>query len=299
MSDLPATLTYFGTMSRIGQVLNRSAIPVFEAHELNDPFLPDRFSEMPFDVKSLFESGVKEVSHMILGKSPPKGQPNHPLLKAIMRWRMENRFNDEIEIKEALQGLLPAMVEKTFNEAKQAHQSWIDYVSNKKVALFYEKFQELSMWQALAAQHKGAAIKFKCVEESIFEMCHPADYSKQPAGTVSGHDYIQHMVGTKAEVELNPESILLRQDYALRQMKEWRMVVDCNEQKEQWIEFPMDLIQSIYLGALVPEKTIEQLKTHLKRLNPQINLYKAVCMKTEFGLSFEKLNASDLEAEPE
>ncbi|MCW9018021.1 MAG: hypothetical protein OQJ89_13710 [Kangiellaceae bacterium] len=290
MSDLPATLTYFSSLQNVGHVLNRCALPVVEAHQLNDPFLPDKNTHMPFSVKELFDGSVKTIAHAILGKSPPRGQPNHPLQKAIMRWRMENRFNDESEIKEALQGLLPAMVEKSFNEAKESHQDWVNFISSKRLACLYEKFQTLDMWESLGLNHKGAAIKFRCAEDSIFQHCKPAVYKRIPATTVNEKEYVEYMIGSRPEIEVNPEASLLTQSYAKRQQKEWRLVVDNNEHAEQWLDFVPSLIQSVYLGIYVSEKVVEQLKSHLSKLNPQAHLYQAKCTDNEYSIEFVKLN---------
>jgi|GEM_PF-2066287 len=290
MSDLPATLTYFGSLQNISQVINKLALPLKQAHQLADPFLPDSHTKMAFTVSELFDAAVKHIAHAILGRSAPRGQPNHPLQKAVMRWRMENRFSDEAEIKEALQGLLPAMVEKTFNDAKANHQQWIDYVSSKRIVSLFEKFQDLELWEKGSIQHKGAAIKFKCVEDSIFEKCSPAQYAKIPASTVDLKTYIEYMVGTIPEIEFDPRQTLLAQNYAKRGLKEWRLIADDNDFDEQWLEFPIELIQSVYIGALVPEKMAEQLKNHLAKLNPKINVFQARCRANEYSLEFEKIS---------
>ncbi|MET1256023.1 hypothetical protein [Aliikangiella maris] len=296
MSELPATLTYFGNLQSISQVLNKCALPLVEASQLHNPFLPDKNTPLAFTVSEMFEQSVKFISHAILGKSAPRGQPNHPLIKAIARWRLENRFNDESEIREALNGLLPAMVEKTFNDAKVAHQRWIDFVSQKRIVVLYEKFQELQQWERLIYQHKGAAIKFKCATDDIFKFAHPAIYQKKPMQTVELSDYIEHMVGTKTEIEFNPLNILLAQNYSQRTFKEWRMVVNSDDYTENLIEFPVGAIQSVYIDALVPAQSVEQLKNHLAKMNSHIHVYQAKCKRNEYELEFVKI--SDNHDEP-
>ena len=290
MTDLPATLTYFGNLQGISQILSKSALPLFEAHQLNDPFLPSRNTPMAFGVKALFDSTMKYIIHAILDKSAPRGQPNHPLLKAIMRWRMENRFNDEAEIKEALQGLLPTMIDKEFNQAKECHQAWIDYVSSKRVVPLFEKFQELALWETKGFSHTGAAIKFKSSTDSIFEQCEAVHYQKLPATTVNQKSYVGHMVGVIPEIEFNPKKILLTQNYARRQFKEWRLITDSNEHSEQWLKFPVSLIQSVYIGALVSDAAIEQLKKYFVKMDPGIKVFRARCKNDEYNLDFEKIS---------
>lgn len=290
MSDLPATLTFFGNLQVISKVINKLALPVQDAHQLADPFLPDGHTPLSFSLNDLFQSSVKYISHAILGRSPPRGQPNHPLQKAMMRWRMENRFNDEEEIKEALLGLLPAMVEKSFGEAQAQQKEWVNFVSSKRLVSFYEKFQDLQLWQEQGFNHRGAALKFRCDTGSIFAECAPVRYTKIPAKTVDQQQYVEFMVGEIPEIEFDPMQVILTQNYAHRQFKEWRLLVDNNEFEEQWLEFSLDILQSVYIGALVPEKTTEQLKNHLAKLNPNINVFQARCRPNEFSLEFEKIS---------
>ena len=290
MTDLPATLTYFGSLKGISQVLTKSALPLIEVNQLNDPFLPDKNTLIPFSVEELFESAVKYITQAILGRSPPRGQPNHPLQKAIMRWRMENRFSDEAEIREALLGLLPAMVEKTFNQARENHQQWIEFVRSRRIVPLFEKFLELTLWERQGFAHKGAAIKFKINDAPLFSYCTAVRYQKKPAITVDSQQYIEHMAGAIPELEFEPKNILLTQNYALRQLKEWRMVFDHNEHDTQWMDFSARQIQSVYIGALVSPTSAEQLKNHIAKLNPLINVYQLRCKQFEYGLDLHKIS---------
>jgi hypothetical protein len=294
MSDLPTTLTYFGSLPSVGQIFNKLALPLKEVHQLGDPFLADQSTAMAFTLSEFYEASVKYIAHAILGPSPPRGQANHPLQKAIMRWRMEDRFQTESEIRGALQGLLPAMVENTFNEARFTHQQWLNYVSGKRIIPFYEKYQELQLWQQNAMHHKGAAIKFKCAEDSIFEYCSPVRYAKVPISTVSLKDYADNMVGLSTEIVFDPKNALLAQNYATRNWREWRMIVDEEEVDVEatWLNFPLDLVQSVYIGALVGEKSVAHLKSHLARLNPKIHVYLARCRTNEYSLTFDKISDS-------
>jgi len=288
MSNLPATLTYFGSLQHINQVINKSAIPLKEAHQLADPFLPDHTSQLGFSVEDFFEEAVKYIAHSILGRSAPRGQPNHPLQKAIMRWRLEDRFKDESEIREALQGLLPAMVEKAFNEAKEHHEEWATFIERTRLIPFYEKYQNLELWLQEGQHHRGAAIKFKCDVESVFQYCHPVRYSKTPTKTVDLRSYIDFMTGNLQEVEFDPQNSILAQNYAMRAFKEWRMLVDISQVDDTFIEIPHDLIQSVYIGALVSDDKVEQFTKHIAKISPKINVFKAVCKSNEYSFDFER-----------
>lgn len=243
---------------------------------------------MGFTVEDFFEAAVKYIAHSILGKSAPRGQPNHPLQKAIMRWRLEDRFKDESEIREALQGLLPAMVEKAFNEAQEHHEEWATFVERKRIIPFYEKYQNLELWLQEGQHFRGAAIKFKCDEESIFQYCHPVTYSKIPATTVDLRSYIDHMTGNAQEIEFDPEQTIFAQNYAMRAFREWRLLVDISQVDDTFIVFPIDSIQSDYIGALVSDAKVEQFTKHLAKVSPKIKVFKAICKSNEYSFDFER-----------
>jgi len=293
MAELPSTLAYYGSFRGAMQILKHQSLPLFQADELRDPFQPSLFTQLDFDCQALFERSVKYMSSAILGKSAPKGNPNHPLQKAIRRWRGENRFSDEAEIRESLVGLLPAMVEKTFNNAKEIHSEWLAYVENKRLLPFFENANNSELWLLEAERYSGVVIKFKCAEESIFEKCIAVKYSKIPPKAVSIKDCVDFMVGDINEMPTNFESLLLGQNYQFRGQKEWRLVVERTSEDELCLSFPCELIQSIYIGAAVPSMKVEQISQLAKQLSSNINIYRSFCSDTSYEFIFEKLNGED------
>ena len=291
MNDLPSTLTYFGSLQGINQIINNLALPLFEPCQLNDPFLTDKNTVMPFTKSDLFESSVKFISHGVLGKNTPRGQPGHPLNKAIMRWRAENRFNDEVEIREALQGLLPSLVEQTYNDARSHHQSCHDYVCATRVIPLFEKFQTLSLWENQGFGHTGAAIKFNCLEESVFTHCKSVIYQKKPVTTVDMMQFVERMTGIATEILFEPDKLLLAQNYIHRNLKEWRLVFQ-PEVEQLWLKFSVELIHSVYIGALVTEENVRKLYKRLTHFNPDINVFRAHCRTNEYELDFSKVGSS-------
>ena len=288
MSDLPASLAYYGSYQGAMQILKHQSLPLFQADQLRDPFLPTQFTELGFDCQELFEQSVKYMTSAILGKSPPKGNPNHPLQKAIRRWRGENRFSDEEEIRNSLIGLLPAMVEKEFNGAKEIHQEWLEFIENKRFLPFFESANNSELWLSEAEHYSGVVIKFKCSEDSIMEKCLPVNYSRNPPKTVNINDCVDLMVGDINEIPTDFTQLVMTQNYQFRNQKEWRLMIDWSAEDEYCIEFPADLIQSIYIGAAVPKLKAEQLSIITKELNSNINLYQALCSDNSYEFKYEK-----------
>ncbi|MGX5202486.1 hypothetical protein [Aliikangiella sp. IMCC44632] len=290
MSSLPTTLTYFASIQSVIPILQKKALPLLHFDELNDPFLPNHESKLGFDVNQLFEMAVKYITSAITGRTPPRGQPNHPLQKAIARWRMESRFNDESEIKNALLGLLPAMVEQSFRTANQQHQDWLEFLKSKRVVSLFENYQALDLWERGGVPHRSIGIKFNVDEASVFRLSEACLYSKLPPKTVDERAILQHMAGDIPELEFDLKSIALSQNYVKRHQKEWRITIDDNDLAEQWIEFPKTLIKGFYIGALVPPKVVSQLTSHIKAIIPKTAIYQAQCNSTSYDLSFNKLD---------
>ena len=290
MSELPPSLCYYGSYKGALQILQHSMLPLFLADELGDPFLPSQFSEMRFDCQDLFEKSVKYMTAAILGKSPPTGNPNHPLQKAIRRWRGENRFSDETEIRDSLVGLLPAMVEKQFNYAKDIHDSWLVFIKNKRILPLFENSNNPELWLLEANRYSGVVIKFRCDEDSIFEHCSPVHYDKIPATTVKIGDCVNQMAGEINEIESDYQKTALTQNYQYRTQKEWRMVVDKQLDDELSISVPKGLIQSVYIGAAVARIKTENLVKTVKKIDSKINIYQAKCADNSYEFQYQKIS---------
>lgn len=291
MLELPPSLAYFGSYQGAAKVLQHQMLPLFQADQLNDPFLPNQNSELQFDCQELFEKTVKYMTSSILGKSPPRGNPNHPLQKAIRRWRGENRFNDEAEIRESLVGLLPAMVEQQFNDALQIHREWLAYVANKQLLPLFADSNNPELWLVEADRYAGVVIKFRCEEDSIFERCVPVHYDKHPAKTVRITDCVEYMVGELNEIEVDFQKILTTQNYRFRTQKEWRLIVDQQITADRHINVAKELIQSIYIGAAVAPIQAEKLAMSAHQLNPKINVYQAVCSDYSYEFNYQKMGS--------
>ncbi len=289
MTKLPTNLTYFASLNGFTQVLRNLALPLFKIEDLNDPFLPVTEQSLPFTVSEFYEETVKYIIHAILGRSPPRGQPDHSLQRAIIRWRAEERFNDELEIKETLSGLLPGMVEPVFNEAKADAESVKGYISSKRIVPFFEKHQDLGLWELEGFAHKGVAVKFKCAEDTIFNQCQPVNYTKAPVSLLDSKKYMNYMVGLTNQIDSDPSAVLLAQNHQKRKFREWRLIIDNDAVSDSWLPFSADLIHSVYLGALVKDSAIRQIKKALLKINPKINLYKASCKAGEYAFEFDKL----------
>ena len=66
MLELPPSLAYFGSYQGAAKVLQHQMLPLFQADQLNDPFLPNQNSELQFDCQELFEKQSDDFKKDIL-----------------------------------------------------------------------------------------------------------------------------------------------------------------------------------------------------------------------------------------
>ena len=288
-NNLPNSLVYFGTCAGVLQILRHKRLPLFRIPSLKDPFLPSPSQPISFSKQELYEESVKFMSAAILGKEMPRGNPNHPLQKAIARWRGEERFSSESEIRESLENLLPPMVEQTYAEANSIHRQWQDFIKHKAMLPLFVNYDDPMMWYNEGRKYAGVAIRFKVAEDSPFEQCSAVSYSQQPISTVSLRDTRDLLVGMAQELIKDFDSTMIRQSSVFRSQKEWRLILEKEKPEELYFEYSINLVQSLYIGPLVDEDKVQQLKEYTQLVNKNINIYQAKCSDIKYELDFVKL----------
>ena len=289
-NDLPTSLVYFGTCAGVLQILKHKRLPLFRLPSLKDPFCPSPDLPMNFSKQDLFEDSVKSMTASILGKEAPRGNPNHPLQKAISRLRGEQRFSTEAEIRESLENLLPAMVEQTYAIATQIHREWQDFVKVKAILPLYKNHEDSLLWYTEGKKYSGVAIRFKNEEDGPLESCMSVDYSKTPLSTVRIKDTVDLLTGMSQELPRDFDSTLTRQNSLFRTQKEWRLILDRDKPEEMYVEYSAKLIQSIYIGPLVGEDKVQQILDYSKITNEKTNVYRAQVLDRAYELDFVKIN---------
>lgn len=89
-----------------------------------DPFELNHHSTLNFDSCKLLSSRVKSTLGLIFSRGDPMG--SSPPIKAIRRWRSEDRFDNEEEAQEVLSELLTSMVQHRESEMLRLMRDWRD-----------------------------------------------------------------------------------------------------------------------------------------------------------------------------
>ena len=197
-------------------LFDKLALPLFEVHSHKDPFLPNKFTPFDLNEEDLLEAAIKYITGAIFSASAPAGDPNHPLVKAINRWRMEDRFSNEQEIKEALDTLISPMVTQVYNQSLEEYDNWQNFLTHHRITRFFESINNPQLWQTEGQQYSAIAIKIKCADDSFMEQCKPLIYQTKPAQTIDMMQCVKLLMGEIRELKIDPESILLTQNSKLR-----------------------------------------------------------------------------------
>ena len=182
MNPQPTALNFFGSFAQINQILKLSALPLYESHQLKDPFIPTKTMTIEFNRTEMLESTIRRMVGLILSKSSPKGNPNHPMQKVIRRWRSEERFESEKDIRTALESLLPTVVEQNYHQAETYYEDLRQFIENQRIVRFFDNLNDIQLWNSEAQHYTGAVIRFDFSDnESFMSQLHPANYPTTPA----------------------------------------------------------------------------------------------------------------------
>ena len=105
----------------------------------NDPFELDHHSKLNFDSRTLLIACVKSTLGMIFSRDDPKG--SSPLLKAVRRWRVEDRFDSEEEAQDVLSELLLSMVQQREPEMLSLMREWQQFSRSVRILCLTESHE--------------------------------------------------------------------------------------------------------------------------------------------------------------
>jgi hypothetical protein len=235
---------------------------------LNDPFELSHRSSLNFDSKALLVACVKATLSLIFSRDEPSG--NSPLIKAIRRWRAEDRFDSEDEATEVLNDLLASMVQHRDPELIEIMRDWKHYASRLRILSLSDSHENLALWDSYGDRHTGIVIRFGCGEDSSLENPIAVSYSD-------------------TDKFLNKSKLQSKE-------KEWRLLttVDSVQQDESlWFEdisFASTEIRAVYFGAGMENSKKQEVVTILQRKYPKARQFQAVVKNSKFELNFERLN---------
>jgi hypothetical protein len=262
---------------------------------LNDPFELSHHSILNFDSKGLLVACVKATLGLIFSRDEPLG--NSPLIKAVRRWRAEERFDSEDEATEVLKELLASMVQHRDPDLLEIMRDWKSYSRGLRILSLSDCHENLTLWESHGDRHCGVAIRFACGEDFSLEKPLAINYSDHRPEISSLSDQIG-IIMEQQKVRFQdyfPDKFLYKSKLLSRE-KEWRLLksVDTDQQDESlWFEdigFASAEVRAVYLGAGIDKIRKQKVVALLQSQYPKARQFQAVAIQNKFELNFERLN---------
>ena len=293
----PTSLVKYTDATAAIAILSESTLRWSAPCLFDDPFELNHQSTLNFDSRVLLTACVKSTLGLIFSRDDPKG--NSPLIKAIRRWRTEDRFDSEEEAQEVLTELLTSMVQHREPDVLEIMRDWRDYARKIRILCLSDGHSNINFWTRYAGNHTGVAIRFACGEETTIENPLPLSYSETKPEISP--------LTEQMDILMNQSNILVQESFANKFLckskvdsrdKEWRAfktaedaarVTEESQMFEQ-VKFENNEVRAVYFGAEIIEKSKLEINSLLKRKYPKAKVYQAAANHEKFELNFERIN---------
>jgi len=250
-----------------------------------------------FDHQMVSQAMLKAATGMIFARDMPEGNLDHPLFKAIRRWRAEERFQNEAEAFEALSELLASTSEVVRGKLLQMLTTWQTLVETARVVCLAETHKDVQSWRLYAQNHRGAALRFSC--DGVLRKPVAVEYSSSRPKLTTLKEQVEDLIGIKqAPATDSYATKLFLKSRADAGEKEWRCLrqmneedLDCGEDVEDWYQddpFPAKELKAIYLGFMMPEDTRAKIIALVTRDYPQTAIYISRPLDDAYELEFNR-----------
>lgn len=299
--DAPDTLIKYASANHGEAILSTGTLRWSSPELFDEPWAVKHDPKLHFDHMTINKAMLKQATSMIFTRDMPTGHAEHPLYKAIRRWRAEDRFKDEVEAFEALSELLAPTPETLKDKLGHIIRSWQNMVEHTRILCLSESAKELQSWQRYADNFRGLALRFDNEGSGI--ICDPKrmEYSTQVCKLTTIKEQVDDLVGIKRMNVIGSfESKLLTKNKCDAMEKEWRCIkvlkeeeLHCGEDVEDWyVDEPFNPreLKAVYFGFLMPEAKRQHLTAHLRKNYPQAQLFIAQPTDELYDLVFQKIS---------
>lgn len=292
------------------EILCNSSLRWVSPALLDDPWFIGYKVDLGFDHETINKAMLNTAVSMIFDREMPSGNRDHPLYKAICRWRSEDRFKDETEAWDALSELLAPTPETLQNKLNTLTLAWQETVANARMVSFSANPKILESWQHLADNYRGVVLRFE--PTGSLKGAKAVEYSSQRPHLTTVREQVHDLVGIeRANVESQFETKLLTNSKHLAIEKEVRRIqifaeedLDCGEDVEDWYmdePFAPDELKAVYFGFAMPDDERLELAELLAAKYPDVVMYQARKLDEQYDVEFDKVSLKELsqkESEP-
>lgn len=295
----PTSLVKFADADTGQKILAESKLRWSAPCLFDDPFELDHLSKLNYDAKTLLVASVKSTLSLLFSRDEPRG--TSPIMKAVRRWRSENRFDSEEEAQEILNQLLKSMVAQREPEVEQMVKDWGDYARSLRILCLSDSHEAPHLWQQHANNHNGIAIRFACGEDTSLEKPVPVSYTEtkpEISPLLEQIDILMNQLTNKVQ-ETFPEKFSNKSKLNNKD-REWRIFksVDMSTNPDDansnsWYEeisFEKSEVRAVYFGAKIDPAKIATLQPSIESNYPTARIFQAIPKPNRFELEFERLN---------
>ena len=297
----PTSLVKFCDASTAAHILTDSTLRWSAPCLFGDPFELNHHSSLNFDSRKLLSACVKSTMGLIFSRDDPKG--SSPLIKAIRRWRTEERFDSEDEAQEVLSELLTTMVQHREPEILQLMTDWRRYSRSLRILCMSEKHDQIGLWERYAGNHSGIAIRFACGEDTSLENPQAVRYQETKPEITSLTEQMDILMNQAAILEETDfsEKFLSKSKLELKD-REWRLLREVEDSEEvidesrmyEDLPFEDNEVRAIYFGAVVDPKVKQDISALAQRKYGKAKLFQAQPHTARFELEFQRIDASGM-----
>ena len=293
----PTSLVKFTDAAAAISILSDSTLRWSAPCLFDDPFELNHQTTLNFDSRVLLTACVKSTLGLIFSRDDPKG--NSPLIKAIRRWRTEDRFDSEEEAQDVLTELLTSMVQHREPEVLEIMRDWKNYARKLRILCLSDGHDNVNFWTRYAANHTGVAIRFACGEDTNMEKPMPLSYSETKPEISP--------LSEQMDILMNQSNVLVQESFASKFLckskvdskdKEWRVFKTAEDQGQiadesqmfEQVRFENNEVRAVYFGAEIVEKSKLDITALIKRKYPKAKVFQAIPSYEKFELDFERIN---------
>lgn len=300
MAATPETLVKYTDAVTAKKIIERGCLRWSSPELFRNPWELKMRPDLGFDELTVNKAMLNMATSLIFTRNLPAGNNQHPLYKAIRRWRAEDRFTTEEEAFEALTELLASTPELLHERLKNITDAWSDLVAHARVICLSETHQNIQSWDRYAANHEGVALRFLSDDSTAIANPQPVTYSTVRPQITSLREQVDDMVGLKkaAGTDTFPQKMLLKSKWDAAE-KEWRCIkvigdddLDCGEDVEDWycdLAFQTSELRCVYFGFNIDANDRDEIIGLIQKSYSGVSLFQGIQADGVYELSFERI----------
>ncbi|MDO3388289.1 DUF2971 domain-containing protein [Gilvimarinus sp. SDUM040013] len=298
MPDHPDTLAKFAEADTAFKILESQCLRWSAPVLFSDPFELNHRTALAFDPQTLLQSVIRAACGMIFAREEPRGAS--PLATVIRRWRDEERFGSPEEAEEVLSELMARMVDQRQDEIDELMGDWRLYTRSLRICSFSAKVDNLTAWQYFANEHRGAAFKFQCGDDTPLRHPQAVRYNLARPEITSLKEQLNVVLYNEKlrSQEFFEDKFLVKQPSAKNE-SEWRCLMNVNAEESAkstdeslWysdVKFAPEHLRSVYLGAFMPVATKKKLVELVTEKYPETKIFQAEATPGKYEIGFSRV----------